>query len=155
VESTVAATIRPVTIAEIHARDDLWRANHQEAEGHLGLAIQPDWLRLLALESREALLSLGAFVGRELVGYSVGYVSPHIHYSHVLVYQSDVLFVASEHRRGGTGKSLLNATVDEARALGCRRFYFHAKPGSAFEGLLRRCRFSECEIVFAREDTHG
>lgn len=95
------------------------------------------------------LLSAGAFVDGELVGYCSAFLSRHPHYD-CLMCQHDALFLLPEYRVGMAGLRLVQTTEREAERRGAAYVAWHAKPGSSFEGILaRRCRRED--VVYLRQ----
>jgi len=115
------------------------------------MVLKPDAGMYRALEEQKKLVSLGAFVGDELVGYSVNLLQHHLHYADLKVAMNDVLFVAKAHRRGSAGHRLIKWTERAVRARGARMMLWHAKPGTALEGLLPRLGYGVQDIVFSKE----
>jgi GNAT superfamily N-acetyltransferase len=152
------STIRPVTVAELHAHGPrLFAMHHTE----VGLDVLPgtsnpplgiDYLTFAALEAHGLLIALGLFVGDELVGYAVGPVSRH-HLTDARVAAACGLFVAPEHRRRGNGLRLMDAFEQAAREQDAA-VHWHAKKGSAFERLLLARGARELETVFVASN-HG
>ena len=95
-----------------------------------------NWKRYYALEEQDAVCCLAAWLGNEMVGYSVNVIYQHMHYQDVKVIHNDVLFVAREHRGGGLGVKLIEATEIAGRYLECDVLLFHSKPGPDLEQIL-------------------
>jgi hypothetical protein len=95
-------------------------------------------------------LGLIARVDGRAVGYSINFVSPHIHYMRMCMAMNDVLFVAKSHR-ASLGIRLLHATEQAARNRGAHLMAWHAKPGTPLESILRRrgCRLQD--LIFTKE----
>lgn len=103
------------------------------------------------LERNGSLISLGAFVGGEMVGYAVTIVTRHLHYSALTYAQNDVIFVSRKHRSGRAGLALMRETERLAQDRGCRLVMWHAKPDTALEALLPRMGYTVQDIVYCRE----
>ena len=131
VETTVsdkAAGLMP--LAALH-RAELATAAHWER-------LAPNWDAYHLLEQSGALLGLVAYLGDEIVGYSVSFVGPHLHFSGMRYAQNDALFVKPEHRHGKLGLRLMRETELLARARGARMMMWHAKPETTLEKILPR-----------------
>lgn len=115
------------------------------------MVLAPDVATYRALEEQKKLVSLGAFVGEELVGYSVSVLQHHLHYSGLCVAMNDVLFVGKAHRHGSAGVRLIKWTERAARSRGARMMLWHAKPGTALESLMPRLGYQVQDIVFSKE----
>jgi GNAT superfamily N-acetyltransferase len=92
---------------------------------------------IACLEDAGCLLAIGVFDDESLVGYSLTVVAPSLHYEMVHA-QCDSIFLMQAYRHGGLGFALVQRTAEYARSRGAQHISFNAKPGSAFERLLRR-----------------
>lgn len=108
------------------------------------MELAPDVERYQQAEEIGALFSLVARVGPQIVGYSINFVGPHLHYSKLRYAHNDVLFVSKTHR-STVGVRLLTATRRAAKAHGAQIMTWHAKPGTPLEKILRRqqCRLQD------------
>ena len=113
-------------------------------------ALDPMWDEYEAVERRGKAFVLGAQVGDELVGYSLTFVGPHIHYANTIAAHNDVVFLTKEHRRSGLGLELIQATERLARDKGAVYITWHAKPGSALERMMPRMGYRAHETVFLK-----
>lgn len=145
--------IRPSCIAEIReVAAPLLREHWQEVAARKDLMVlDPDWDVYEDLEARGRLIQLVAWVGGNLVGYSVSFLMHHLHYRGLLLAQNDVLFITKEHRKGKLGLQLIRATEEAARDNGARMVLWHAKPGTALDALLPRIGYAVHETMYARE----
>lgn len=150
---TAVTEIRLATIAEVEAREDLTTAHWEEVAKHKELMVlAPDWERYAALERLGMLLTLGAFTeDNEMVGYSTGILTTHIHYKDLRYYQNDALFLSPEVRRSRLGLRLIQSTEDEAAKRGARFVCWHAKQGSALDSLLSKKGYGVQDIIYARK----
>ena len=120
--------------------DQLFEAHYEEIALHKGsMKLDPNWHRYYVLEEQDAVVCLAAWLGEEMVGYSVSILYEHMHYKDVLVMHNDVLFVKKEHRRGGLGIKLIEATEEMAKARECHVVLFHSKVDTPL-GLILEAR---------------
>ncbi|MDE2233455.1 MAG: hypothetical protein KGJ90_05090, partial [Patescibacteria group bacterium] len=84
-----------------------------------------------------------------LVGYSVYYVQPHMHYKKSLTATNDILFVRKDCRRGLAGYKFLKYTVDEIKKRKPQRIFFHVKPHHDFGRLLERLGAKAFETMYS------
>lgn len=87
----------------------------------------------------------------ELVGYSVNFIGPHLHYSNLRYVHNDVLYLARSHRRGRLGVRLLAATERAALSRGAKLVVWHAKPGTALDALLPRMGYRVQDTLYSKE----
>lgn len=113
------------------------------------MQLSPDVETYLRLEDAGKLLSLGVFDYDELIGYSVNVVTRNLHYD-LLTCQNDVLYLTPEHRLGPLGLRLIRDTERHAREVGAKIMLWHAKQGTALDGLLPRIDYQVQEIMYSR-----
>jgi predicted GNAT superfamily acetyltransferase len=145
-------------IKRVTARDMLDNANELFAEhwGEIALnkqvmILKPDAERYLAIESAGGLIALAAFHGPDLIGYSVSFVMPHLHYADLHVASNDILFVTKAHRSSRAGMQLIRATEKAAKEAGARLMLWHAKPNTTLNALMPRLNYGVQDIIYSRE----
>ncbi len=144
VEATVsdrADELHPLLQAH---RDELATAKHL-------MEVAPNIAAYRALEQCGALLGLIAYRGQEIVGYSISFVGPHLHYSNMRYAHNDALFVKAEHRGGTLGLRLMRETERLAKEKGAAMMMWHAKPDTALANILPRIAYAVQDIVFSKE----
>lgn len=137
--TAVAVDIRPIVASqEIERAAPLLRAHWLEIAKHRDvMVLDPDPDGYRALEASDSLISLGAFDGEHLVGYSVSvFQRRHLHYRGLAVVMNDVIFVDRAHRNRGVGSALIVETERQARERGARVAFWHAKSGTALDDML-------------------
>ena len=115
------------------------------------MVLDPDWERYEAMEQAGVLLGLFAYVGNELVGYSVNVVVPHMHYRGLTYCQNDVLYLRPDYRDIGCGTALIRATEEAAKVRGARFIVWHAKPSTPLDKLLPRLGYGVQDVIHGRE----
>lgn len=113
------------------------------------MELAPDVARYRQAEAAGAVLALIAREGGRIVGYSVNFVSPHIHYMRMTICANDVLFVDRDHR-ARLGLRLLRATEEAAKARGCDLMCWHAKPDTHLDAILRRREYRVQDVIYTR-----
>jgi predicted GNAT superfamily acetyltransferase len=146
-----------VVIREITATDwigkawGLLEAHREELTTNKELMVlAPDVDTYCLLEDRGALLSLGAFEGDELVGYSVNILANNLHYRDVRMCQNDVLYVREDKRQGPTGLKLMRETERRAKERGAHMILWHAKPETNLSEILPRLGYRTQDVVYTR-----
>ena len=104
-----------------------------------------------AMEDAGALMSLFAYDDDELIGYSINFLSPHMHYSDVITCQNDVLYLNKEHRKGKVGLMMIRKTEQLAKERGVHLILMHAKPDTKLESLLPMLGYGVQETTFLKE----
>jgi len=102
-------------------------------------------------ESAGVLFAVTVRKDGHLIGYSVNFVGPHLHYSGMRYAHNDVLFLDPAHRKGTVGFRLIQASEDAARERGAKMIVWHAKPGTAMERLLPRLGYRVQDVLFSKE----
>lgn len=147
--------ITPSNVAEVRATCGSLLEQHWCEVGRLRhlMRLSPDWARYEALEKAHHLLTLVARAegSEEVIGYSVSFMTRHIHYSELLVAQNDVLFVAKAHRKSRLGYRLIRETEKRAQLLGAGMMLWHAKPNTALQSVLERGDYSMQDLIYAKE----
>lgn len=128
----------------------LLHADELATHKHL-MVVAPDWDRYAAMEETGRMFGLFAYEGPVVVGYSVNFVLPHLHYSDLVYGQNDVLFLHPDYREGGVGLALIRRTEEVAKARGARLFCWHAKPDTALDLLLPRIGYGVQDVIYSRE----
>lgn len=102
------------------------------------------------LEAQGGLFSLVAYEGDEVIGYSINFLGPHMHYAECINAQNDVLFVRNSHRKGRVGLELIRRTEQLAKAKGAMLMLWHAKERTALAEMLPRLEYRIHELSFSR-----
>ena len=115
------------------------------------MALAPDKERYFALEDAGQLVTLIAWAGDEIVGYSCNILSPHLHYKNLMCGYNDVIFVAKEYRNSPLGIKLIKHTEAVLKKYGAKLMLWHAKKDSALDKILPRMKCNIQEIIYSKE----
>ena len=105
--------------------------------------------RYTQLEALSMLVSLGAYLDDQLVGYSVNILGPHMDSQHTMCAHNTMLFLAKAHRKGTLGVKLIRATSTACKVRGAQYMLWRAKPETTLHALLPRLGFEVLETVFS------
>lgn len=131
---------------------ELFAEHWQELTTHKDLMVlKPDEQRYRHLEAAGVMIIHAAWLGTELVGYCVSFLTNHLHYADLRVCSNDILFVAAAHRGGRLGIRLINAMEAAARDAGASLMLWHAKPATALATLLPLRRYAVQDVIFSRD----
>ena len=108
------------------------------AEGQDVIEFDPDLDRYYEMEKRGILDVHTARDEGKLVGYSLWFTAPHLHYKKSLTSHSDLLYVTPEYRKGMFGARFIKWTTDEIKKRNPQRILFHVKPFLDYGPLLER-----------------
>jgi uncharacterized protein YqiB (DUF1249 family) len=114
------------------------------------MRLAPDVDRYRAAETAGALVALVARVGGRMVGYSLNFVSQHLHYTDLRFAQNDVLFVTKD-ARASVGLRLLRATRVACAAHGAQMIAWHAKPDTPLAKMLAARRNTRLQDLIFTE----
>lgn len=130
--------------------ESIGRAHYQEiALNKVVMRYAPDADRFQRLEDMGNMLSLVAFDGERVVGYSINLLSTHLHYKELIVMHNDMLYLDPEYRKGRLGLRLIKATQQAAKLRGVRMLTWHAKPDTALALLLPKLGCGVQDILFS------
>ena len=115
------------------------------------MVLKPDVNKYLTLQNSGNLLTLIAYCGDKIVGYSCNIKSPHLHYADLMCMYNDVLFIDKAYRATPLGIRLIKRTEEEAKNMGAQLMLWHAKQGSALDKILPRMKCKVQEIMYSKE----
>lgn len=101
-----------------------WR---ELALDHEHVPLDPDWPRYAAMEAQGQLSVVTVRSKGELVGYSIMFVMPGLHYRQTLHGVMDVFWLAPEHRGHFGGIRLFKRVEAELKRRGVRRIFVGSK----------------------------
>ena len=84
----------------------------------------------------------------ELIGYSLWFISNHIHYADSVTANSDVLYISPEHRKGMIGVKFIKWTTEEIKKRNPQRIMFHVKPFLDYSPILERIGANFFEKIY-------
>lgn len=139
-------------VASIEEAGPLLREHWEEvAKNKAVMVLKPNVPAYRMLEQMGSLISLGAFDGDRMVGYSVTICTAHLHYADLVYASNDVIFVAGTHRSGPAGVRLMRETEKRAKDRGARLMLWHAKPDTALDRILPRMGYGVQDVIYSRQ----
>ncbi len=115
------------------------------------MKLAPQVEKYRKLEAEGCLVCLFARSGEVIVGYSINIVTPHLHYSDLVIAQNDVIYVHPAFRTSTLGLRLIKATEDACRDAGVKLMLMHGKEGTPFAKILPRKGYGVQDIIFSKE----
>ena len=145
--------IRRCTLDEFKVTaDPLFQEHYEEIALRKDLMdLKPNWPMYHALKDAGSLFIYVAMHGNVCIGYSMNFVTNHLHYADLKYCQNDVLFIKKAYRGSRIGLRLMKVTEDHAKLLGCKMMLWHAKEDTALAKLLPRLKYGVQDIVFSKE----
>ena len=153
-ESRVPKTeIRLCTLDEFKVlAEPLFEEHYEEiARNKQVMKLKPDEETYRKMESARQIFILSARQNDVLIGYSVNFVTNHLHYADLRIAQNDLLFISKEHRGGRIGLKLIRETENHATSLGCKLMLWHCKENTTLSGLLPRIKYGVQDIIYSKE----
>ena len=153
-ESRVPKTeIRLCTLDEFKVlAEPLFEEHYEEiARNKQIMKLKPDEETYRKMESAQQIFILSARQDDVLIGYSVNFVTNHLHYADLRIAQNDLLFISKEHRGGRIGLKLIRETENHATSLGCKLMLWHCKENTTLSALLPRIKYGVQDIIYSKE----
>ena len=123
----------------VHEAMDLFQRHYEEiAERTDVIKLDPNLELYNELHRKGALEIHTAREDGQLIGYSLWFLSQHVHYKQSLTASSDVLYIAPEHRKGMLGVKFIKWTTEEVKKRKPQRIMFHVKPFLDYSPILER-----------------
>ena len=91
------------------------------------IPLSPDKNKFKSLQDNGTLHNLVAYHNSNVIGYSIVFINPHIHYSTSIVAHVDVIYVSKNYRGTSVGARLLIETEKTAKLNGAKVITHHAK----------------------------
>jgi len=133
----------------VHEAMDLFNKHYTEiAERTDVIKLDPDldsYERLLALKMLEVHTIRD---DNKLIGYSLWFVTNHIHYKKSVTASSDVLFIAPEYRKGSTGIKFIKWSVEKIKERNPQRIMFHVKDSVDYSPIIKRMGANFFESIY-------
>ena len=141
------------TVDEMLAEANVLFEEHYEeiARNKQIMKLKPDEETYRKMESAQQIFILSARQDDVLIGYSVNFVTNHLHYADLKLAQNDLLFISKEHRGGRVGLKLIKETEKHATLLGCKLMLWHAKESTTLAHMLPRLKYGVQDIIFSKE----
>lgn len=145
--------IRESNVTEMLALAPLLFQEHWEeiARNKQLMVLDPHEPSYRAIEDAGQLMILAAFIGEQMVGYSVNFLLIHPHYAGLTVCQNDIVYVHPDHRNGGVGIRLMKHTEREGKARGAQMMLWHAKENTPLADILPRMGYGVQDIIYSKE----
>lgn len=150
------AGLRIVQTSLVERIDEIWgllKAHWREvARNKNVMVLNPDRERYEELDRQGGLLTLAVLdADNEVVGYSVSFIGPHIHYAALRVCNNDILFLREDLRNSTIGLRLLRETEKAAAEHGAKLMLWHAKQGTSLDKILPRQGYGVQDVIYSKE----
>lgn len=135
-------------------KDALWMLpdHNKETEIYSKMgAINPSYETYDAIENSGSMFILAGFEKERIVGYSLNFMFPHLHYKDVMVCSNNLLYMVPEYRKGRNGLRLIKATEEEAKKRGSYIMNWSAKPGTPLDKIFQAKGYNLQDILYSKE----
>lgn len=128
--------------------EDLWYIHAAAIGASLPPALDGTFYQFL--ESSGQLMILTARRAGCIVGYVMVLVRRHPHYD-VLCGFEDAYFLLRSERRGRVGIRMIQRAIEECKARGCKRVFFHEKEAASLPRFFSHLGFSADSTIWVKE----
>lgn len=116
------------------------------------MKLKPEREKYAHLDQNGGLVCLWAIdTDGEIVGYSVNFIGPHIHYADLIICNNDVLFLREDLRPSSIGLRLLKETEHVAKSKGAKLMLWHAKENTPLAKIMPRMGYGVQDIIFSKQ----
>ena len=146
-------TIKLATVDEMLAQATVLFEEHYEeiARNKQIMKLKPDEKTYHQMEEMRKIFILSAWQDDVLIGYSVNFVTNHLHYADLVIAQNDLLYITKEKRGSRAGLRLIKETENYAASLGCKLMLWHAKEDTALSAILPKIKYGVQDIIYSKE----
>jgi len=146
-------TIKLATVDEMLAQATVLFEEHYEeiARNKKVMKLKPDEKTYHQMEEMRKIFILSAWQDNVLIGYSVNFVTNHLHYADLVIAQNDLLYITKEKRGSRAGLRLIKETENHAASLGCKLMLWHAKEDTALSAILPKIKYGVQDIIYSKE----
>lgn len=114
------------------------------------MKLNPDWDSYIQLEKAGGLFSLFVKHEGKVIGYSVNFITHHLHYSDLTTASNDVLFLTKAYRDNNIGRDLIARSEERAKELGADIYSLHAKEKTTLNTLLPLLGYKVQDIIHTK-----
>jgi len=118
------------------------------------VVLKPNLVLYEAINKEKLLHVVTVRDSKELIGYYVSIITPHLHYSNTLVADNDIVFLKKEYRKGMTGYKLIKFAVEILKDK-VQVIMLGMKVEHAFVNVMERLNFKLTEYKFTMETGYG
>tara|TARA_R100000353_G_scaffold19356_1_gene17898 strand:+ start:28 stop:492 length:465 start_codon:yes stop_codon:yes gene_type:complete len=146
-------TIKLATVDEMLAQATVLFEEHYEeiARNKQIMKLKPDEKTYHQMEEMRKIFILSAWQDDVLIGYSVNFVTNHLHYADLVIAQNDLLYITKEKRGSRAGLRLIKETENYAASLGCKLMLWHAKENTTLSAILPKMKYGVQDIIYSKE----
>jgi GNAT superfamily N-acetyltransferase len=130
---------------------ELIKLHYDEVALHKeSIPLDPDWARYKVLEDNGMLFIATARDQSQLVGYSVFFVTRHMHYNSTLMASNDILYLHPDYRQGMSGIKLIKFSESELKKRNITKVLWHIKFQKDFRKILYRMGYVDEDAIVGK-----
>lgn len=116
------------------------------------IPLDPDYNKYLSLEDADTLFILTVRDKELIIGYFIGFITPHIHYNSTVFCFTDIYYIKPEYRKTLIGFNLFKEVEKELKLKNVNKWILPCKLHSGLDHskLFEGIGFSQIEKVFAK-----
>ena len=114
------------------------------------IKLDPDWNRYKSLADQKMITIITARDKGVLIGYSLFFVSPHIHYKNNIMANNDVLYLHPDYRQGRTGLKLIRKCEQVLQEQQVDKIVWHVKYAKDFRQILYRLGYEDEDALVGK-----
>ena len=135
-------------IAEVKPLIEL---HYQELTLHKEVVkLDPDWDRYKQLSIMGMTAIITVRDDEKLIGYSLFFVAPHMHYKNNIMANNDVLFLHPAYRQGRVGLKLLHKCEEVLQNMNVDKIVWHIKFAKDFRHILYRMGYEDEDALVGK-----
>lgn len=115
------------------------------------IPLDPDWAKYEAsCERGNLFVATARNESQQLIGYSLFFVTKHLHYKSTLVASNDILYLHPDYRQGTAGIKLIKFSEIELKKLGVVKLVWHIKYHKDFRNILYRMGYKDEDAIVGK-----
>lgn len=114
------------------------------------IPLSPNYDEYLRLDDAHVLIVVTVRDAGVMIGYFLGFVAPHLHYSTCLTCTMDIFYIVKDYRQHGVGMGLFKYTEFVLKKMGVKKWVVGSKLHKDATFLFEKLDFSPIETYHAK-----
>jgi len=129
---------------------ELFPAHYDELCVTKDFPLQPDYEAYKRLSQAGMLRCINCRIDKEIVGYIVFIIHPHLHYMSCMTAFEDIYFIKKEYRKGRVGIKLFQYAESVLKGIGVNRIIMHTKVHLDHSRLFEYLGYKHTDKLFTK-----
>lgn len=112
--------------------------------------LSPIWQTYFDMERQGQLIFAVVRDKGELIGYFIGFIKPHLHYSTCLTCTMDIFYIHPDYRGNRTGLKLFQFVEKQLKKRGVQRWFVGSKLHKDCSSLFEYLKFNPVEKYYSK-----